>query len=258
MIRRNLDLFLLTLLTILIILDSLFQLSLGPVTELLGTVFILFAPGYLLALMIFPETAVEFPVRVAVSIGLSLAMAAIGGILLYAIGAGLGDSSWIALIGSFNILGSAIVLINRSSPGPVEVEYTVVELSRMQGGLIVLILVAVIGIVLMARQSAYEQPSAGFTELWIASADQQRDHVQIGVHNHENQTASYRVVMRINGRFVEDWTNIELASNQQWVTEYHLPPRLSRNETIVVTLHLTSAPTSTYRRVQFQRAPIGN
>lgn len=257
MIRRNLDLILLALLTIFVMVNALAQWNLGPVTDVLGSAFVLFTPGYLIALMIFPEESLEFPVRVALSIGLSLALAAIGGILLYASGAGLANTSWIALIAGINIVGSLVVLIKRGRPDQAIVERYVIELGWTMGGLLLLIVAGLTGIILMARQSAYDRPSEGFTELWIANVDQSEDQIQIGIHNQEHQTASYDVVLRINGRYIEDWPEIELDSTQQWVTEYHLPPPISRKEIVVVSLYQTDKPNELYRRVQLQRDLVG-
>ena len=110
MIRRHFDLILILLLTITVVVLRLVSVEGNVFIKLTGAVFVLFAPGYAVISAIFKENVLEFPAKIALGIGISLAISAVGGIALYGMGALLTKTSWTVFLAMI-ILGSSVVAI---------------------------------------------------------------------------------------------------------------------------------------------------
>ena len=87
----------------------------GPARVLVGLPAVVFVPGYALTAAIWPAGGLQSIERFALSLGLSLALATLAGLLLYATGVGLRPVPWAVVLAVPTVVGSVIALGQRRS-----------------------------------------------------------------------------------------------------------------------------------------------
>src|ERR1700732_5222678 len=86
----------------------------GPVRVVVGLVFVLFAPGYALVLAGWPSRRPHWPERLVLSLGLSLSLDALSGLLLNLSGPGLRPETWTALLATVTLVACLVGLARRA------------------------------------------------------------------------------------------------------------------------------------------------
>lgn len=256
MIKRNLDLIGILLLIIIVVGSDLITPEPGLLDVVLSLPFILFAPGYVIVTALFPEEEVGRAEGIALSMGLSLGIAALGGLIIYALGAPLNRTNWTILLSVLILFFGFLTLLKRA----VFRRDETFERSRFRLGayhilLMLLTSLILLGAVGIAVEAAINQPSEGFTELWILPIEDNSDtthNVEIGVKNHEGELVAYEVELRIDGRLEEKWDDIELTQDDSWETVYELSPNSTQTRTLVVSLYRADNPQQVFRQVNLQ------
>jgi len=253
MIRRNLDLILIFILTITIVVIRVVGVEGSIVMELAGVVFVLFAPGYTVTTAVFKEGVLELPAKIALGIGISLAISAVGGIGLYGIGALLTRTSWTVFLSIVILISSIAAVVQRSR----NTAYTPKDIKRELAFSEILLLIFSVfvlgGGIYLAQTAEQNQAFAPFTEFWIVPQTDDISEIEIGLHNYENTNMVYDIVLQINEREVETWENISVQSDQVWKITYTLPPKETSDETIAVDLYTNEDSTKPYRWGQLYR-----
>lgn len=229
--------------------DSVF-LDNGVLRILLTLPLVLFLPGYTLTTVVFSKYTLEGIERLLFSIGISLAITVIGGLVLQLTPAGLQTISWLALLGGFTLATSLIGLIlrqreiPRSDPGRMRL-----SLSRHETIFLALAVFVVVGAIGVARIGVFQQPTSPFTQLWMLSADAPDPNtVQIGVRNLEAVAKQYQLQVQISGQVTHEWSNIILEPDETWETTMILPVNATGADTVDALLFLQSNPQAVYRR----------
>lgn len=210
---------------------------------------VLVLPGYALTAALFPGKSLSLAERTLFSLGLSLALAALGGLALHWAPTGLRASSWAALLGNTTLLCSLVALVRRvrlpTQPAQLGVVLT-------QGQALALGMAAVIacGALLVAHDGALNRRDPGFTQLWVvpdeATAGQA---VRLGVANREAGTVRYRLQLQSGSEVVSTWPTIVLGPNQQWQEVVALP---RDGEMVEAVLYRLDAPQDPYRQVVYR------
>jgi uncharacterized membrane protein len=253
MMRRYLDLILLFVVTIIVLVLQLINVEGGIVMKLTGAVFVLFAPGYAVMAAVFKEDVLEPSAKIALGIGISLAISAVGAIGLYGIGALLTRTSWTFFL-VIIILGCSIVaVVQRSRDTFYMPNFVAPKLSFSEILLLMFSLLALGGGIYLARTAAQNQAYVPFTEFWVVPQSKDVSEIEIGIRNYEQTKMVYELKIRINGRDVEAWSNISVQPDQEWTRVYTLPPKLTYNETIVVYLYTDKDSSKPYRWGQIYR-----
>jgi uncharacterized membrane protein len=222
-----------------------------PITALLGAFMALFLPGYALGAALFPPGYLGRSERIMVALGLSLALSILGGLVLNLSPLGLGETSWLALLGSVTLVASAVGILRRATR-PLE-EAGEARLSpRLSSrqlavlGLAALLAVTAVGVT--AWGEALE-PKASFTQLWLLppqlSGGQQ---VTLGVRNMEQRPMSYRLDLSVNGQVVREWVPLLLHPGETWEERSTLPESANQ-QPVEALLYLLEEPDQVYRRV---------
>lgn len=215
---------------------------------------VLIAPGYALQAALFPTRELSGVERGLYSVGLSLAITILGGLMLNWSPWGLQAASWALLLGAAALLASAIAWLRRPRllmpaerpRGP--------ALSLRHGLLLVLAAALVAGAVAAVRAPVASQGLQGYTALWLVpAANGDRRSVRLGIGSQEFASTRYRLRLEMNRRVIRDWPAIELGTGERWEQQIELPADLPDGAVDAVLYRLDS-PESVYRRVTLWRS----
>jgi uncharacterized membrane protein len=218
----------------------------------LPLVFIL--PGYATTAALFTGQALKAPKRIVFTLGLSLVIVVLAGLLLNLTPIGLQAGSWAVFLGAITLASSVIALIRRQRqnlPASGGINAWNIGLSLPQGLLLGLAALIVCGAFAVSIIGAEHQPYPGFTQLWLvpASGSNQQHTVNIGLSNMESTTMEYRLVVNVNGKVVKQWSTIDLNPNGKWDTTLAIPLSSAGSAKVEADLYRTNAPRSLYRHV---------
>jgi uncharacterized membrane protein len=177
-------------------------------------------PGYALTSALLPKRALGGPERVVFSVGLSLIIVILAGLVLNLTPFGLRTNSWAVCLGAITLGASGVALRRgRGQDNPAS-RWSMKRPTFRQGLLVVLAGVIIYGAVAVSINGAAQQSQAGFTQLWIlpVSGANAKNAVRLGVSNMESQAVKYLLEVDMNGLAVKVWSPIELKPNEQWET----------------------------------------
>lgn len=249
MIRSCLDLSIIVLVSGFMVILALTGVSgTFPIT-LVSAPFVLIVPGYALAAALFPGDEIGLAERAMLVLAGSLAVSALGGLMLHWLPVLLTTSSWAFLLASLSVLFSIIALFRRLDLG----EWRGVDLgekyrlSLFQYSLVVVALIVAISAMTFAYRNASEQAMAEFTQLWIIPVQGSTNSaVEVGVSNEYANTVAYQLQLLADGQRFQSFT-IEIEPEEQWVTQ--VTPPLGSDQRIEALLYQQDSPDSIHRRV---------
>jgi uncharacterized membrane protein len=244
--RKTLDLYAVTLVTLACV--ALVVLDQGGVVRIVtGAMLALVLPGYAITALAFPPQALGSTERATLTLGLSLTLCALAGLMLNATPWGLQAITWAGSLGGITLLatGGALWRWWGHRTGPVD-GHLRLSLRPAQGLLFGVSAAIVVAAVVIARTGAIQQAYPGFTQLWLIK--EQPGLVQVGIGNHEARPMAYRLQLEEQGSVVADWPSIELDAGRAWTG--HLDPlqTASSGGKIVAKLYRLDAPDTVYRQ----------
>src|SRR5437879_4588786 len=215
---------------------------------------VLVLPGYALISAIFPRRSLGVPERLVFSLGLSMVIVILGGLVLNWTSFGLHASSWAVLLACITLGASAVALIRRrgqsiSTSGWLGVGD--IGLTFRQGLLLGLAVLIVCGAGVVSIIGAEQQPHP-FTQLWILPPDgtSPKDSVQLGVSNMELTAMEYHLDVNVDHKVVKEWPSISLKPNEKWETMLILPSTGHAGTVRVeALLYRANVPRTIYRNV---------
>jgi uncharacterized membrane protein len=217
---------------------------------------VLVLPGYALTLALFPGRALGWAERALFSLGLSLAVVALGGLALHLTPWGLRPATWAVLLVAITLAAGAVGLVRRRAAAPAA------DPARPAGGLTVaqatlfaLAAVVLSGALALTVRGAQEQETVGFTQVWMVEASPTNQaRVRLGVSNREPSPTQFRLQLVVEGQARQTWT-LQLAPDQTWETAVDLPADLAPTADVEGVLYRGDAPDVVYRRVKLGREP---
>ncbi|GAC1622601.1 MAG: hypothetical protein NVS4B7_14060 [Ktedonobacteraceae bacterium] len=249
--RNNLDLLVIAFIAVLnVILASLPNRPVLPSTILaLPMVFVL--PGYTLTEALFYPKWLNGTHRLVLSLGLSLALAILGGLLLNMLPIGLQAQSWALFLGLVTIVFSLVATYFRRS-----VQLTGTRRLRFRGSIsasVFLGLATTVAIlsVLFSIIGVEQQPHPGFTQFWMLPTVRASTNcaVQFGVRSYEGTPVTYRVTMTMNGQLLHRWSPVVLKPEQTWNQIVPVTPGTAHSIYLEARLYRLDQPQSVYRNV---------
>ncbi len=223
---------------------------------------VLVLPGYALMASGYPRRSLGAVECLVFSLGLSLVIVVLGGLVLNWTPFGLRASSWSVLLGSITLGACAVALARRRGQSiPDERDKSAlygllgikgVGLTFRQGLLLGLAVVIICGAIAVSNIGAAQQPYPGFTQLWIlpAGGANPKNSVHLGVSNMESTALEYRLAVNVDGKVVNVWPSIHLKPNEKWETTLVLPQTAHGGAVRVdALLYHTNAPKTIYRHV---------
>jgi len=160
--------------------------------------------------------------RVALSVGLSLAVCALGALVLNLFPAGLRASTWTALLCAVTVFGAGAALArrsrNRTARTCVAVRFTARSLANWAA--LVAMVLAFVGALVIARHGARQQ-SAGdsFSQLWMIP---EGGRLTLGVRNDEPGARRVSVSLVAEGHLDRSWS-VRLAPERAWIEHVRRP-----------------------------------
>ena len=231
-----------------LVLVPLALLTSGVARIILGLLFVLFFPGYTLIAALFPRkgslSGVE---RLALSLGLSIAVVPLIGLVLNYAPWGITACSFLFSILGFVVIMAAIALYRRRRlPSEVRFEPDLKirppalswrKRSRMDWAITGLLAIAVAGAIgVLIWTVATPKVGEAFTEFYILEAEEtagrypqeltlgEEGVVTLGIVNHEYQDVDYWVVVSINEEEIQDIGLINLEHGEIWEQEVSFQP----------------------------------
>jgi uncharacterized membrane protein len=246
-LRKQSDLLLGILVALLLLGQAVFGFLPLILQEILAVAFILIVPGNALMGAIFPTASLTKLERVLYTIGLSLAVVIISGLILNTTQWGLQTKSWLIILAVISLVASVIAIFRRwqipadeTKPGSFYLPLDQVFILAMA--------VIVIGFsITLAISPKPADNIQGYTSLWISPPpDNQPGTLLVGVHSQELKTTQYRLQVSFNGQLIQEWTNLSLAPGNQWEQSITVP---AGQGTVEAVLYRADKPGAVYRHV---------
>lgn len=183
---------------------------------------VFFLPGYAIAQVIFSGGQLDAWERVLMSLGISLMVTIISGILLDRTPLGLQAVSWSVVLGGITLIAAVIALKKRQA-GPAK------ELPRLESRVYAIPVLLFAGAVILTAGAFFfartttNSLAHTFTVLWLTPVDKSQPNVlQVGVTNMENSTINYRLTVQEGGKVLEQFPSIQLQPGNTWKSEIKL------------------------------------
>jgi uncharacterized membrane protein len=176
--------------------------------------FVLLLPGWAITAALLPERVFGFWERLAISVGSSIAIAMLTGLLLHLTPWGIQTGVWWSLMAGITLIAGLVAL------GRLRTRLTIpgVRLNRAQVaqvGLIGLALLVSSLAVIIARQPSPPQGFEGYTSLWIFPFRYEGDHaIQVGVSSQEFDDVAYRLELQWNGQVIKEYPPFNLSPGE--------------------------------------------
>jgi uncharacterized membrane protein len=209
--------------------------SMPVLTTLAGALLAMVLPGLALSRALFPGAGMGRAERVALTIGLQLALVVLCGFLLHLLRPGLSVASWGALLSDITLLACGVAWIRSrrvdgtspiASNGAVRSPGWLAGLANAPtaqvGMLVGAGLVAVLALV-VARVGVEAQPQPAWTALAITAGEGGRA-VEVGITNAEGRPETYRLVATIDGELLATIDGLALADDASLARTIALPP----------------------------------
>lgn len=249
-VNRNLDAKRASIIAISVALLALAMFFSAVVRAVVVVPLLVVVPGFALSAAWFAPRALGWVERTVLSIGLSLATLALGGLVLQWTGLGLHPSTWIVLLLSVTLLSGAAAFMRHRSTLP-RATFHGVAITRQQSTMFGVAALVTAGALSMAVWSAVQPSRTGFTQLWLVpastgTASSTAPTVHLGVSNQESVPTSYQLRLTLGNQTIHEWKQLDLAPYTTWETDVTLPT----TGTAQAFLYRSDAPTAIYRRVQ--------
>ncbi len=184
-------------------------------------------PGYAATAFLLAGCWLSTLERCALTLGTSLAIGAVGGLILHLTPWGLRPESWVILLSGLTILFSGLAFLHRHSRPPGQGRQSpAVDLAPQQAFLLVLAGALAIWAATVAVSGAESQMSAGFTQLWAVQSQAKESSVLIvGIRNSEHRLMRYVVRASAAGQTISQWETGELLPDHTWETRLDISSR---------------------------------
>jgi hypothetical protein len=215
-----------------------------------GFALALVAPGYLITKVFWPRQLLGIPERIVLSIGVSLSVDALGGLLLDLTPWGLQAATWFLLLGGISLLFLVIGIASRAWERP-HLEIGLGAGDALMLAFAALILITALAIALTPAASTSIE---GYTNLWIVPSDvsDQRS-LHIAIKSDEVAKAEYSLQIKLNGQVVSGAPSITLGPGESWEGRLALPAAQTGAMRIEANLYRADKPQAVYRQVVLNR-----
>jgi len=250
--RGHRDLRLILALTVVCAIGSLIT-PLGAVRVIFAVPLALVLPGYAIVAAAFGTRLPAWPERIPLTLGISLATAALTSLVLNYLPGGIHGFSWALLLVLIVLFACRSAARRRGrlrgrhqppslrslKPTPVAAATTIATVAMVVAALI------------LAQVTFDNDHAAGFTQLWIAPPKPTDVSIRVGVTSEQQGTRAYRLVIDVEGQAEPVVENFELEPSQTRLVKVGsggAPPPAG----VEAKLYLRGHPGKVYRRVSTQ------
>lgn len=210
-------------------------------------------PGFGLAAALFPSSRLDWARRLVLQLGLSLAVAILGGLLLDLTPFGLRRSSWAVLLALVTCAAVAVAI--RRRPGRTAATLRVPRIRFAEAALFGLALALVAGTLVFARTPLAARNVRGYTALSMLPGRGVKSQVlRVQISSSELRPLKYRLELYAGRRLV-DVRRVALVPGQRWHTIVNLKPKETAGVIwILARLYRAGDPDAIYRSVWLRAA----
>lgn len=217
---------------------------------------VFFLPGYAITGALLPPRLLGNAERLLFSLGLSMAVTALSGLVLNLTAWGLQTSTWSITLAMVVLLASATAWLRRrrdTTIADVKIERRF-KLRFRDGtfiGLAVLVTGTAVG---LTRLPIEPNGVAGYTMLWMipASPGNSND-IRLGVESAEFAETRLRLQVSVGDQIVQEWSELNLKPGETWETAITLQSDQVSSGSIVADLYKLNDPETIYRQVKLWR-----
>jgi uncharacterized membrane protein len=156
----------------------------------------LFLPGYAITAATFARRRIDRPKLLLLSVGLSLAVLALGSLVLNYAPGGIRAGSWALLLVLVVVAASRAAALRRPAAAASKPTWSLSP-SPLEAGLLAAGSLAAIGAIVLAFVPMSAKDAIGYSEMWIQPfAPKAGAGVRIGVGNHMQNRGAYRLRVR--------------------------------------------------------------
>jgi uncharacterized membrane protein len=208
----------------------------------------LFLPGYAITAATFARKPPAWSSMLVLSVALSLAVLALGGLVLNYMPGGVREITWALLLVLVVLNGCRSAALRRARPPAGAPAWPKLRIDRTTGGLLGGAALMVVATLVLATTSLPANDAVGYTELWISSgADAEAAVARVGVRSVEKRETAYFLRVRLgNEKPVVEL--FELRPGETMIVRVPGRPRPSPIR-LTAALFKQSRPTEIYRRV---------
>lgn len=250
-IRKHSDLVLVAALAALVLVVRAVAGSATAITVVPAALLVLVLPGYALSAFALPGAAANALERCALSLGVSLAVAALLGLILHLTPWGLTAGSWTVALVAVTWLGCILALFRRQAANsevtlsPTPARFSLDTRSATMIGAAALVCGAALYV---SSRPPSELASQGYTLLWAIPDAGGVPVVHVGIQNFDTGPRQYRLNAAWGDQSVQQW-NVQLDVNSTWRADLDLsnqPPHLA--EDLQVSLYSADDPNTPIRQ----------
>jgi hypothetical protein len=225
---------------------------------LVGAPLLFFLPGYAITAAIFAHGRIQRSHFLVFSVGLSLAVLALGALLLNYLPGGI-RAGWWAVLLFLVVLGACrAAALRRPKRAGAPIAWAPARVNRAQAALLAAGALLALAAVVLAFVPLSATNAIGYTEIWIQPLEaSEGPGVRIGVGSGERDDSSYRLVVEFGAGEGEASQQLTLEPGQKQVLELqppdNLPAATSGAASILVTATLfkedSPEPDQAFRQV---------
>lgn len=225
----------------------------------LGAPMVLFLPGYALSAALLPDGRAGLAERLAISLGLSIAVAALGGLVLNLLPRGLTPGAWRVLLLGVTLSAAGYAYWRRQTrqipgPGPLVTKFSMRDATLVASAALLIGLALGLGGLGVGRATISAASDADpFTQLWMlpgedAPTNSGHQTVRVGLRNNEKGALTYRVTLQGGDNVFVEWPQVTLASGESWQAQATVPADMAGLD--VIALAYREGDETPYRRVR--------
>lgn len=217
---------------------------------------VFFLPGYAITWALLAPRSLGSIERLLFSLGISVSVTALSGLILNLTPWGLQTSTWAITLAVIVLVAGTIAWLRRGSdvkltPVPVERHFKLHFRDGIFVGLAVLVTGAAFG---LTQLPVAPNDVAGYTTLWMIPANQgSSNDFRLGINSSEFTVTHYRLQISVNSQVVQEWPDLSLEPGQTWETEISLQSNQVGSGPVVADLYKLDDPGTIYRHVRIWR-----
>jgi uncharacterized membrane protein len=228
----------------------------NSIVRLIGALpLVLFLPGYAITAALFPPRSLGILERLLFSLGLSVSVTALAGLVLNLTPWGLQTSTWAMALAGIVLLASIIAWRRRRDAAIISVPVDLKFKLRFRDGLLLSLAVVITGTAIgLSRLPVAPNNVAGYTELWMIPAETGNStDFRLGITSAEFTETRYRLQVSAGDQVVQAWPELNLKPGEAWETTIGLQSNQVVTGTIEAALYRLDDPATIYRHVKVWR-----
>jgi hypothetical protein len=210
----------------------------------------LFLPGYAIAAAAFGSRSLPRAQLLVLSLGMSLATLALGGILLNVLPGGLRTVTWALLLVAVVLAACRGAALRRRRHARRRRREPLPRLPRLDWALLGVAAIVATAAFALAQKPLPAKHAIGFTALWMLPSGSPEDAVDIGVASSEQDPGSFTLKIRVGKRGKPRITRFALDPGEERTFHLAVPSARPPGSThVTASLFKQPGPDRLYRRV---------